>query len=388
MKTILLAISGSISFYKSYELISLFKKEKFKVKILLSNGVLKFVSKISFEALADEVLCEENESWLNNNNHISFTKDCDLILLAPASINSINKLAYGIADNLFMQTLIASNSTLIIAPAANTKMFLHFSIQKSLQILEKNNIKIIYPISKTLACKEEGIGALADIDTIFNFCKRELLKKDFWQNKKIIITCGNTKEKIDDVRYISNFSSGKMAKSIADAFYFLGADVVLLSSIEFKTNYIIEYFATSNELKKLMQKYYNGDFLIMTAAVSDFIPIYKNGKIKKANYPNGFDLRLQPNEDLICDIKFNGKKIGFKMELDTKKAIDIAKESLINKKLDMICLNILENDNYFGSDLNQLYFITKNHCIKSEMISKKDLAFLLVDFCEKLQEHK
>lgn len=137
MKTILLAISGSIAFYKSYELISLFKKESFRVKVLLSNGLLKFASKMSFEALVDEVLCEENESWQNSNNHIAFSKDADLVLFAPASVNSINKLAFGIADNLFIQTLIAANKPLIIAPAANTNMFHHFSTQNSLKILKK-----------------------------------------------------------------------------------------------------------------------------------------------------------------------------------------------------------------------------------------------------------
>ncbi|WP_270985644.1 flavoprotein, partial [Campylobacter upsaliensis] len=124
MKTILLAVSGSIAFYKSYELISLFKKEGFRVKVLLSKGLLKFASRLSFEALADAVLCEANESWQNYNNHIAFSKDADLVLFAPASVNSINKLANGIADTLFIQTLMAAKAPIIIAPAANSAMYL------------------------------------------------------------------------------------------------------------------------------------------------------------------------------------------------------------------------------------------------------------------------
>ena len=136
MKTVLLAVSGSIAFYKAYELLSLFKKEGFKVKVLLSQGALKFGSKMSFEALADSILCEDNESWQNDKNHIAFSKNCDLVLFAPASVNSINKLALGIADNLFIQSLIAASKIpLLIAPAANTNMFLHFSTQKSLELL-------------------------------------------------------------------------------------------------------------------------------------------------------------------------------------------------------------------------------------------------------------
>ncbi|MBZ7970018.1 bifunctional phosphopantothenoylcysteine decarboxylase/phosphopantothenate--cysteine ligase CoaBC [Campylobacter sp. RM3125] len=384
MKTILLAVSGSIAFYKAYELISLFKKENIKVKVLLSQGVLKFANKLSFEALADEILSEENESWENKKNHIDFSKDCDLVLFAPASINSINKLALGIADNLFIQTLIASNKPLIIAPAANTNMYNHFSTQNSLKLLQKNKALIIPPISKVLACKDEGIGALAEVEDIFNITKRELFKKNFWLNKSVVVSGGGTKEKIDDVRCISNFSSGKMAKSIADAFYFLGAKVIFLSSVDFKTSYEIYKFESSKDLKILLERFCKSDFLIMAAAVSDFIPEFQKGKIKKNQFSNGFDLHLKLNEDLLKNINFKGKKIGFKMEFDTKNAIENAKKSLVEKNLNLVCLNILNKKNTFGSDKNEIHFISKDACIKSDFKDKKDLAFDLINWCEKL----
>ncbi|HED5706406.1 TPA: bifunctional phosphopantothenoylcysteine decarboxylase/phosphopantothenate--cysteine ligase CoaBC [Campylobacter jejuni] len=384
MKTILLAISGSIAFYKSYELISLFKKEGFRVKVLLSNGLLKFASKMSFEALVDEVLCEENESWQNSNNHIAFSKDVDLVLFAPASVNSINKLAFGIADNLFIQTLIAANKPLIIAPAANTNMFHHFSTRNSLKILKENKALIIEPICKVLACKDEGVGALAEVKDIFNITKRELLKEKFWCDKSVVITGGGTKEKIDDVRCVSNFSSGKMAKAIADAFYFLGARVKLLSSVEFDTPYELCKFESSKDLKELLDKNLNHDFLIMTAAVSDFIPQSVKGKIKKNEHLQGLNLYLSLNEDLLKICKFQGKKIGFKMEFDSQNALENAKKSLKDKQLDMVCLNIIDQKNYFGSDQNELYFITLNNENKSTLQSKEKLAFELVKWCEKL----
>ncbi|ECO2813668.1 bifunctional phosphopantothenoylcysteine decarboxylase/phosphopantothenate--cysteine ligase CoaBC [Campylobacter jejuni] len=384
MKTILLAISGSIAFYKSYELISLFKKEGFRVKVLLSNGLLKFASKMSFEALVDEVLCEENESWQNSNNHIAFSKDVDLVLFAPASVNSINKLAFGIADNLFIQTLIAANKPLIIAPAANTNMFHHFSTRNSLKILKENKALIIEPICKVLACKDEGVGALAEVKDIFNITKRELLKEKFWCDKSVVITGGGTRERIDDVRCVSNFSSGKMAKAIADAFYFLGARVKLLSSVEFDTPYELCKFESSKDLKELLDKNLNHDFLIMTAAVSDFIPQSVKGKIKKNEHLQGLNLHLSLNEDLLKICKFQGKKIGFKMEFDSQNALENAKKSLKDKQLDMVCLNIIDQKNYFGSDQNELYFITLNNENKSTLQSKEKLAFELVKWCEKL----
>lgn len=384
MKTLLLAISGSIAFYKTYELISLFKKEGFRVKILLSNGALKFASKMSFEALADEVLCEENESWQNSSNHIAFSKDVDLVLFAPASVNSINKLALGIADNLFIQTLIATNKPLIIAPAANTNMFYHFSTQNSLKLLKENKALIIEPICKVLACKDEGVGALAEVKDIFNITKRELFKKEFWCEKKVLVTGGGTREKIDDVRCVSNFSSGKMAKGIADAFYFLGARVKFLSSVEFDTPYEMCQFESSRDLKELLNENLNYDFLIMTAAVSDFIPQSVKGKIKKNEHLQGLNLHLSLNEDLLKNLNFKGKKIGFKMEFNPQNALENAKKSLEDKGLDMVCLNIIDQNNYFGSDQNELYFITLKNENKSALQSKENLAFELVKWCEKL----
>jgi len=384
MKTILLAISGSIAFYKAYELISLFKKEGFCVKVLLSNGLLKFANKLSFEALACNVLCEENETWKNSNNHIAFSRDCDLVVFAPASVNSINKLALGLSDNLFIQTLMAIHAPLIIAPAANTKMYLHFSTQNSLELLRKNGALIIDPVCKKLACKDEGIGALADVETIFNISKRELLKQNFFKNKEVIITGGGTKEKIDDVRCLTNFSSGKMAKAIADAFYFLGARVKFLSSVPFKTPYEILLFEDSLSLQKLLDKFKEGDFLIMSAAVSDFVPTYTQGKIKKNKYPQGLNLKLSLNIDLLKNIKFKGKKIGFKMEFDDMNALENAKNSLKEKELDMLCLNVLTERNYFGSDSNELVFITKTKEFKTGLLSKEELGFSLAKMCEEL----
>ncbi|WP_139452936.1 bifunctional phosphopantothenoylcysteine decarboxylase/phosphopantothenate--cysteine ligase CoaBC [Campylobacter armoricus] len=386
MKTILLAVSGSIAFYKAYELISLLKKEGFRVKVLLSLGALKFGTKLSFEALADEILCEENESWQNTNNHIAFSKNCDCVLFAPASVNSINKLNYGIADNLFIQTLIAvdKNKPFLIAPAANTNMYLHFSTQNSLKNLKEQGYIIIDPVVKTLACKDEGLGALAELDSIVYALKRSLMQEDFFKDKSFVISGGGTKEKIDDVRCISNFSSGKMAKAIADALYFLGAKVVLVSSVEFKTPYKLEKFESSLELKEKLQKYKDFNALIMAAAVSDFIPKAFKGKIKKDEHLNGLDLKLKLNEDILKNLDFKGKKIGFKMEFDMQNALENAKKSLVEKNLDMVCLNILNEKMTFGSDENSICFITKDSISQSFKQNKEKLGFILAQELRKL----
>lgn len=395
-KTILLAVSGSIAFYKAYELISMLKKEGCKVKVLLSDGVLNFASHLSFEALCDGVLSRENESWAgaknlseiceNDKNHIAFSKDCDAIIFAPASVNSINKLAYGIADNLFIQTLIAANAPLIIAPAANTRMLNHFSTKNSLEILKKNGATVIEPISKILACGELGAGGLAELDTIIFALKRVLLRDEFFVGKRVVITGGGTREKIDEVRYIGNFSSGKMAKALADAFYMLGATVSLLSSVDFKNlPYESKHFENANELENLMNEHKNDDFLLMSAAVSDFSPEFHKGKLKKSDFKQGFNLALKPSKDLLKSLEFKGKKIGFKLEFDEKNALKNAKNSLKEKKLDMICLNVVNAKNKaFESDFNAITLITKDFTQDLGLKSKLDLAFEIAKRCKEL----
>lgn len=388
MKKILLAISGSIAFYKAYELISLFKKEGFGVKVLLSNGALKFTTKLSFEALCESVLCEENESWENERNHIAFSKDCDLVLLVPASINSICKLSCGIADTLFIQTLLALHPSkpLLIAPAANTNMINHFSVKEALDKLKKNGAIIIDPVCKTLACKDVGMGGLADIKDIFFLSKRELLKSPFWEGKTVLITGGGTKERIDEVRCISNFSSGKMATKLAFELYFAGADVTCLSSTPVPSApFLVKYFESSCELFSLMEGNKNKDYLFMLAAVSDFIPQNQaKGKLKKKDFKE-LCIKLDLNKDLLKNTSFLGKKIGFKMEFDKENALNCAKNMLEEKDLDLVCLNVLNKDMSFGSDENELVFFDKKGASKSTgRLSKTKLASLVVKRCESL----
>lgn len=386
MKKILLAVSGSIAFYKAYELISAFKKEGFCVKVLLSDGALKFASKMSFEALCESVLCSENESWENDKNHIAFSKDCDIVVFAPASVNSINKLAYGIADSVFIQTLIAAAAPLIIAPAANTRMLTHFSTQNSLKILQEHGATIISPVCKTLACGEVGVGGLAEISRIVAATKRELFKDEFFKDKTVLITGGGTKEKIDEVRFIGNLSSGKMAKALADAFYTLGAGVTLLNSTPCENApYEFETFESTDELEMLLNKHKDKDFLVMSAAVSDFKSEFYAGKLKRSDFAKGLNLHLTPAKDLLQSCKFKGKKIGFKLEFDSANALQNAKNALQEKKLDLVCLNVISKDNAaFGSDFNALTLISKDGVSELGRKSKAELALDIAKWCKKL----
>ena len=175
-KKILLGVCGSISFYKAFEILSSLKKLGADVYIMLSDGALKFVNYEAFEALSNhKVLCTKTENWQEGINHIEYSK-MDLIVLAPASVNSINKLAHGFCDNIFIETLIASKAPIIIAPAANTNMLENEITKDSIKKLKEKGVKFIEPVTKTLACGDVGKGALAEIESIINAVKKEFLK--------------------------------------------------------------------------------------------------------------------------------------------------------------------------------------------------------------------
>ncbi|AGZ81609.1 bifunctional phosphopantothenoylcysteine decarboxylase/phosphopantothenate--cysteine ligase CoaBC [Campylobacter fetus] len=384
-KNILLAVCGSVSFYKAYEILSLLKKEGANVRVMLSDGALKFTNLISFEALCDkQVLSSISENWQSGINHINYSKN-DLIIIAPASANTINKISCGIADNVFLETILASTCPKLLAPAANHNMLENFTTKKSLEILSQNGYEICEPVSKTLACKDFGKGALADPKTIVEAAKRVLGKDEFYIGKKIIITGGPTTEKIDDVRGITNFSSGKMAKALADAFYYLGSEVIFISSKEFETPYKFIKFENSNELLEILnlQKVTDNDLLIMCAAISDYVPKNKfNGKMKKNE--NGINLELILNKDILKNINLKCKKIGFKMEMDKKTAVQNAKNMLIDKNLNAVCLNILDENIKFGSDETYIDFITKESYKTTEFTDKLSAAKQIAEFIKTL----
>ncbi|MBR8464018.1 bifunctional phosphopantothenoylcysteine decarboxylase/phosphopantothenate--cysteine ligase CoaBC [Campylobacter sp. faydin G-24] len=386
-KKILLAVCGSIAFYKAFEILSLLKKQGADVYVALSDGALKFCSINGFEALSSHrVLSSMSEDWQNGVNHIAYAK-MDLVLVAPASVNTINSLANGICDNIFMQTLIASPAPLVIAPAANDKMISHFATQKSLKFLADNDVSIVEPMLKTLACGDIGKGGLAEPEIIVQECIRKLNGNEF-KGQKIVITGGATTENIDDVRGITNFSSGKMAKALADAFYYAGADVVLVASFETQNlPYRVSQFRQTAELLQICKdECKNAQILVMCAAISDYVCEQKfNGKLKKDELGDRFVLNLVKNLDVLENLKeLKCKKIGFKLEFDAKNAEANAKNMLNAKTLDAVCLNIISSENKFGSELNEVTFITKNSQTTLKMAEKSKIAMQIAKLAKEL----
>ena len=374
MANILIGVTGSIAIYKTLELIRLFTKSGDNVKVIMTNSAKKFIRPLTFETLTkNKVLDEESESWSSEYNHIDIGKWADIFIIAPATANTINKLNVGIADNLLLETYLAFNKPVLLAPAANTNMYLHQTTQNSLKNLKEF---IIEANSGLLACGDEGIGKMADVEDIFYKAKRILEKDSFWEGKNVIVTAGGTIEKIDDVRFISNFSSGKMGESLALALYLAGANVTLLTSKNHKLpkEILISKFDSVKTLKeKLDNLTPNNEYLFMAAAVSDYSPTPTKGKIKKESLNSDkWILELHKNIDILASIN-NIKKIGFKAEYNEKNGLNSAKKALISKNCDAICLNLLTK-NSFGSDENEVVFITKDKEVLLKQDSKLNIA--------------
>lgn len=412
-KKILVGVTGSIAIYKTLDLIRLYVKAGAIVRVIMTEGAKKFINPITFEAISqNKVLDESNENWdkTQDYNHIDIGKWSDIFVIAPASANTINALANGLGNNLLLQTALAYPRIKLIAPAANTNMLKNPITQASLKMLKLCNYEVISSQTKELVCKDVGDGAMAEPADIFDVTCKELLKDEYWINRRVVISGGGTVEKIDDVRYLSNFSSGKMASNLAKALYYKGADVCLVSTRGYEnlpkdihlikvqsSNEMYEYLVDSIRVAKkgiltkptLMDSstptlILKKPFLFMVAAVSDYVPAFpQDGKLKKELIGNSWNLELKQNMDILKSLPKEGiVSIGFKAEMDETTALNSANRMLENKNLDGVCLNILNEENSFGSENNNIELILKN----SSYEFKGTKLEVSLNILEKLQE--
>lgn len=407
-KKILLGITGSIAAYKSLELLRLYIKAGAEVRVVMSPAAKKFVQPLSFEALSrNRVLDDENESWADDFNHIKITQWADLFVIAPVTANTIAKLANGIADTMLTQCALAYPGVKLLAPSANTNMIQNPMIQASQKMLAIANYEIVNTQTKELACQVVGDGAMAEPLEIFWHSARSLLKNDFWLDRRVIVTGGGTIEKLDDVRTISNRSSGKMASALATALFLRGADVNLIATrfeeglpntihtIDVESSEEMgEYLTDSIRIAKkgklskpslihdepiaLIQK---EPFLFMAAAVSDYLPKHpQEGKLKKEMLGDSWSIEMKQNIDLLRECNKEGiKTVAFKAETNPATATVNAQNLLVNKGVNAVCLNIIDHTNPFGSDTNRIDFITPSGTVSLPKNDKLGLSLQLLD---------
>ena len=384
-KNILIGITGGIAAYKVCSLIRLYKKAEATVRVVLTPNALNFVTKLTLQTLSNnEVYVDNFEIDEYKPEHIALT-EADIFVIAPASANTISKLANGICDNLLLSTACAFNKHFLIAPAMNTNMWNNPFVQENLNKLKENGYNILEPETGFLACGTSGVGRMREVEDIFD--KTVEILSGRLKGKNILITAGGTKEKIDPVRYISNSSSGKMGIALADAAFAMGANVTLISTFPVNKGYKNIVTESAREMEKAVKENMPGqNCVIMAAAVADYrVENYSEQKIKKSGVNervnegvNGeLTLKLIKNPDILKSISNSSENtiiVGFCAE--SENLIENAKIKIKNKGCDYLIANdISRKDIGFNSDENEVYILDKNLNIKHiEKDTKQNIA--------------
>ena len=378
-KKILLIICGGISAYKSLELIRLFKKQGSEVKTILTKSAKEFITPLSVASLSqekvyDDLFNAENEAEMD---HISLSRWADLILVAPATANTISKLSAGSSDDLASTVILASDKDIFLTPAMNVRMWEHPSTKENLNKLKSYGYKVIGPEIGDMACGEFGEGKMTEPKDIIQVI--ELYFNSLINNQKLraLVTAGPTNEYIDPVRFITNKSSGKQGYALAKAFAKKGFQTTLISgptNLTVNNNINLIKVETAHEMLKATQENLPADVAIFSAAVADFkVKEKKEEKIKKQE---SLYLELEKNIDILNYIsKHNSLRpklvIGFAAE--TNNVEENAKKKLIEKNCDWIIANDVSNKSIgFDSNFNEVSIFYKNKEIKDEKLSLKE----------------
>ncbi len=384
-KNILIGITGGIAAYKICELVRMFKKNQANVRVVMTEAALEFVTPLTFETLTGEtVFIDQFDNIERKPEHIALCDWADILVIAPATANTIGKMANGIADNLLTSLACAFQKPFVIAPAMNTGMWENAFVQENIKKLKTAGYKIVEPEEGFLACGTNGAGRLAAIEKIYDAVNNIFCGKKYLLNKKIVVTAGGTKENIDPVRYIGNYSSGKMGEAIADKAFEAGADVVLISTVPFDKPYTVILTKTAKEMAEEVKKEFEkADSLIMAAAVADYRPIdISEEKIKKENVDE-LTLQLVKNPDILsemCKIKKDGQiVVGFCAE--SQNLEQNAASKIRKKGCDFIAANdISRKDIAFSSDFNEMILIDKELKVRHlKKDTKKNIASELLE---------
>lgn len=374
-KTILLGITGGIAAYKMCELIRMYKRANANVLVVCTPNALNFVTKLTLQNLSqNDVAVEEFDVKDFKPEHISYADSADIMVIAPATANTISKIATGVCDNLLTSIACAFTKPVIIAPAMNCNMWENPVLQENLY---KLHYEILEPESGFLACGYEGKGRLCSLDKIFDKTV-ELLNYKPLKGKKIVITSGGTIEDIDPVRYISNYSSGKMGLALADTAKNLGADVTLITTKDVQRRYNVIKVKSAIDMKSAVEnEFESADCVIMAAAVADYrVKEVAPQKMKKTS-EDEITLTLVKNPDILKEISSIKKSqivVGFCAE--SENLIENAKEKIAKKGCDYLIANdISRKDIGFSSDYNEVTILDKNgNMTKIERADKATVA--------------
>lgn len=385
-KSVLLCVTGSVAAYKAIDVIRRLRDEGASVTVIMTAAAKQFITSLSLEIASQNKVY--SDLFSDPMAHITLPAQADIMVIAPATANTIGKFAGGIADNLLSTCLLSFSGKIVIAPAMNWRMYENPVFQKNLNNLLSRGVFQVGPEKGSLACGEDGIGRMSDVSEIIETINSALSKKNL-AKEKIIVTAGPTREYLDPVRFISNRSSGKMGYALARAALRKGAEVTLISGHSLlsqpKGVKFISVETASDMLNTVNQELPSSTVLIMSAAVSDFMPEEKaKEKIEKSGE---LMVKLQKTPDIISEISKNKNRpfiIGFAAE--TGRKIERARKKLKEKNMDMIIFNdVAKADSGFDVDTNRVVIIDKEKEISLPLMSKDSVADAIL---ERLSEIK
>ena len=389
-KKIVLGITGSIAAYKACILARLLIKKGAEVQVVMTPSAKEFITPLTLATLTQKPVVSEffdrrDGSW---HSHVSLGLWADVMVIAPASASTIGKMANGIADNMLVTTYLSMKSPVFVAPAMDLDMYAHPSTQANLQKLQSYGNHIIEPGTGFLASKLEGKGRMEEPEKIVDALEKFFAKQQRLTGKKVLITAGPTYEKIDPVRFIGNYSSGKMGFALAEACAEQGAEVTLVSGpVVLQTNHPgikrIDVESAAQMYEAATKHFPKADIAILCAAVADFTPkITADKKIKRKG--DNLKLELQPTQDIAASLGSVKKKkqmlVGFALETDNE--LMNAKDKMERKNFDFIVLNSLQDkDAGFRVDTNKVTIIDRHNGLTAyDTKSKKEVAEDIVEF--------
>jgi len=383
-KNILVGITGSIAAYKAAQLVSNLKNNGAHVKVIMTKASTSFITERTLESISkNKVLIDESETE-ESYLHLDISKWADIILIAPCTANSLNKITNGLGDDLLSTTCLAFKGKVFIAPAMNPNMWNNSILQDNLKNISHDKFEIIGPDYGNNACGDVGYGRMSSPEKIVETLSKSI-GRGILDGIKILVTAGPTREPIDPVRFISNYSSGKMGYAIAEYARDLGGDVKLISgpvklpSPEGLLNKAVE--TSAEMLDEVLNSITDCDIFISAAAISDYKP--SDSLTEKHKSADGdLSIKLVRGEDILKTAKNKNKNVyavGFSAE--TKNIEENAKQKLLNKKIDMIIANEANHQKGIGfeSDYNQIVIINKTQTTSIPVNSKKELAKIIIN---------
>ena len=383
-KNILVGITGSIAAYKAAQLVSNLKNNGAHVKVIMTKASTSFITERTLESISkNKVLIDESETE-ESFLHLDVSKWADIILVAPCTANSLNKITNGIGDDLLSTTCLAFQGKIFIAPAMNPNMWNNSILQDNLKNISHDKFEIIGPDYGNHACGDVGYGRMSSPEIIVETLSKSM-GRGVLDGIKILVTAGPTREPIDPVRFISNYSSGKMGYAIAEYARDLGGDVKLISGpvkLPLPEGLLNKAVETSTEmLDEVLKSITHCDIFISAAAISDYKPA--DSLTEKHKSADGdLNIKLVRGEDILKAAKKKNKSIyavGFSAE--TKNIEENAKQKLLNKKIDMIIANEANHQKGVGfeSDYNQIVIINETETTSIPVNSKKELAKIIIN---------